>query len=285
LSRSHGTSGDRSTETRRVLKPIPVVFHIGPLAVHTYGIGLAITFWFGYRYFARRLRDHGYPSAWLGVTFLWVLIASIVGARAAHVIANLGYYTRNPADSFEIWHGGLSSFGGLILGIPVGFASARRRCPTLKMSVAADLVTPVLLAAWAVGRLLGPQVEVAGGGKQTSAWFGMYYAGEVGKRLPVPIFQALECFAVYLIALRVERFVSRHRGPVGLVTAVGVGLWGLSRFFDEYFWLTHDNGTLAIEVTAVVLFVLTMAVSGWLLARHRRSPLPESPRQTTELPA
>jgi prolipoprotein diacylglyceryltransferase len=26
------------------VKPIPVSFHIGPLEVHTYGIGLAITF-------------------------------------------------------------------------------------------------------------------------------------------------------------------------------------------------------------------------------------------------
>ena len=38
-----------------VVKPIPVVFHLGPLQVHTYGIGLALTFWFGYRYFAKRL--------------------------------------------------------------------------------------------------------------------------------------------------------------------------------------------------------------------------------------
>ena len=67
------------------------------------------------------------------------------------------------------------------------------------MGRALDLVTPVLLACWALGRLLVPQLMVAGGGHPTHQWFGMYYAGQAGRRLPVPIFQALEDFTVYLI--------------------------------------------------------------------------------------
>ena len=43
------------------MKPIPVAFHIGPLEVHTYGIGLAVTFWFAYCYFERRLRHARLP--------------------------------------------------------------------------------------------------------------------------------------------------------------------------------------------------------------------------------
>ena len=47
------------------MKPIPVAFHIGPLEVHTYGIGLAITFWFAFRYFERRLRRTATrPTGW-----------------------------------------------------------------------------------------------------------------------------------------------------------------------------------------------------------------------------
>ena len=47
------------------MKPIPVAFHIGPLQVHTYGIGLALTFWFAFTYFERRLKRAGYRTAWL----------------------------------------------------------------------------------------------------------------------------------------------------------------------------------------------------------------------------
>lgn len=261
------------------MRPIPVLFHIGPLQIHTYGIGLALTFWFGYRYLARRLRAAGYDDQWLGATFVWIVIAAVIGARAMHVVANLGYYTREPLEVFAVWHGGLSSFGGLLFGIPVGFLSARRRCPELKGLVAADLVAPVLVASWALGRLLGPQLMIAGGGKPTHQWFGMYYADEVGRRLPVPIFQALECGAIYVIALLVERAVQARGGPLGLVTLVVVGLWCGSRFCDEYLWLPYDNGTDAIEITGLVLFGACALGAGLLLARERqraRHRLPEA---------
>lgn len=254
------------------MRPIPVVFHLGPIQVHTYGIGLALTFWFGYRYLAKRLRDHDYQDDWLGGTFVWIVVAAIVGARLVHVAAHLDYYSVHPVEILAIWHGGLSSFGGLLLGVPTGLASARRRCPELRLGPAADLVAPVLVAAWALGRLLGPQLMVAGGGKRTGQWFGMYYAGEVGKRLPVPLFQAVECLAIYLVVLGIERSLARSGGPVGVVAAVAVGLWGLSRFFDEYLWLTHDAGTDAIEITGLLLFAVGLGLAGWLLRRHRRSP-------------
>jgi phosphatidylglycerol:prolipoprotein diacylglycerol transferase len=136
------------------MKPIPVVFHIGPLQVHTYGIGLAITFWFGFTYFERRLRRHGYPTEWFTSVFLWIIASAVVGARALHVLSNLNYYDHNPAQVFAIWHGGLSSFGGLIFAVPTGIILTRRRCPELPIGRALDIVAPVLLASWAMGRLL-----------------------------------------------------------------------------------------------------------------------------------
>jgi len=110
------------------MKPIPVAFHIGPLEVHTYGIGLAITFWFAYRYFEHRLAKNGYRTDWVVGMFLWVILAAIVGARALHVLSNLSYYTHNLGDVLAIWHGGLSSFGGLLFAVPTAVILTRRRC-------------------------------------------------------------------------------------------------------------------------------------------------------------
>ncbi len=251
------------------MKPIPVAFHIGPLEVHTYGIGLALTFWFAYRYFARRLRAHGYPDQWLGRAFIWIIVASIVGARAVHVIANWGFYAKNAGDILAVWHGGLSSFGGLALGVPAGIISARRWCKELRLTIALDLVAPVLVLAWSIGRLLGPQLMVAGGGRPTTAWYGMYYAGQVGRRVPVPILQAIECFVIWLIVLQVERFVSRRGRPLGLVVTVGASLYGLSRFFDEYIWLPHGRGGVAVEMASLAFVGVGALFAGWLLWRER----------------
>ena len=190
------------------MKPIPVDFHIGSLQVHTYGIGLALTFWFAFTYFERRLRKNGYRTDWWVSVFLWILLAAVVGARVLHVLSNLSSYSGHLGEVFAIWHGGLSSFGGLLFAVPTGIFLFRRRCPELPIGRALDLVAPVLMAAWAMGRLLGPQLMVAGGGHPTHQWFGMYYSGQVGRRLPVPLFQAAEDFGVYLVLIAIERRLS-----------------------------------------------------------------------------
>ncbi|HVB90665.1 MAG TPA: prolipoprotein diacylglyceryl transferase family protein [Acidimicrobiales bacterium] len=246
------------------MKPIPVVFHIGPLQVHTYGIGLAITFWFAFTYFERRLRRSGYATEWFVPVFLWIVLAAVVGARALHVLSNLSYYRHSPGDMLAIWHGGLSSFGGLIFAVPTAVVLTRRRCPELPIGRGLDLVAPVLLASWAMGRLLGPQLMVAGGGHPTHQWFGMYYAGQPGRRLPVPIFQAAEDFCVFLILIAIERRLNRWPDgsdragyPPGTVLGVAMVLWGLERSLDEHLWLGEDGrlGSDLVQLAGIVLVV------------------------------
>jgi phosphatidylglycerol:prolipoprotein diacylglycerol transferase len=258
------------------VKPIPVAFHIGPLEVHTYGIGLAITFWFAYRYFERRLRNAGYPYQWLTGAFLWIVIASIAGARLLHVLANWSsVYEHHPSQILAIWQGGLSSFGGLLFGIPVGVILARRRCPELPSIRALDLVSPVLMAAWGVGRLLGPQLMVDGGGRPTTAWWGLRYAGEAGKRVPVPLIQAFDSFVIFAILILIEHYV-RNR-PVGFVLAATSALWGLARFFEENVFLRQNdhNGAPLVQGAGLLLFAAGLIAMAVLWRRHRSDPGPE----------
>ena len=181
-----------------------------------------------------------------------------------HVLSNLSSYTQHPGDILAIWQGGLSSFGGLLLAVPVGIILTRRRCPELPLGRALDLAVPVLLACWAMGRLLGPQLMVAGGGHPTHQWFGMYYADQVGRRLPVPIFQAMEDFTVYLVLIAIERRLdrwpdgTRRAGyPSGLVLGTGMVLWGIERSLDEHLWLGEDGrlGSDLVQLAGVLLVV------------------------------
>jgi phosphatidylglycerol---prolipoprotein diacylglyceryl transferase len=261
------------------MRPIPVAFHVWFLEIHTYGIGLALTFWFGLRYTERRLRRAGYPWQWVTGMFVWVIVAAIVGARAFHVISNLSFYSHNPGQVLAVWQGGLSSFGGIIFAVPVAIVSTRRRCPELATLRFADLMAPVLMACWGIGRLLGPQMMVAGGGHPTHQWFGMYYAGQVGRRLPVPIFQSVEDFTIFAILLLVERWLRRVAPtpdeaaagtptpplalpPSGIVIGVGMVLWGIERFLDEHLWLGEDGhlGSLLVQIAGVALAVFGIAL-------------------------
>ena len=268
------------------MRPIPVAFHIWFLEIHTYGIGLALTFWFGLRYTERRLRQAGYPWQWVTGMFVWVIVAAIVGARVLHVVSDLSYYSHNPGQIIAIWQGGLSSFGGILFAVPVALVSTRRRCPQLPLLRFADLMAPVLMACWAMGRLLGPQMMVAGGGHRTDQWFGMYYADQVGKRLPVPIFQALEDLTIFCVLLLVERWLrstapvppapgastpaKRLLPPSGIVIGVGMVLWGIERFLDEHLWLGEDGhlGSILTQCAGIAL-----AVAGMILLISRAGPL------------
>lgn len=253
------------------MRPIPVAVHVGPFVFHTYGLGLAITFMFAAWYLGHRLRDNGYDASWVSSTAIWTVVAALVGARVIHVAANSSSYIADPVQVLEVWKGGLSSFGGILFGVPTGFILAHRRCREVPLRTLADLVAPVLLAGWAVGRLLGPQLMVAGGGHPTHQWFGMYYAGQVGRRLPVPIFQSLMTFAVLFIAWQVEKWVTRRGGPHGLVMAVSVGFWGTNRFIEEHLWLAYPGhvGAMATEAAGLAFAVAGFASAATLLVRSR----------------
>jgi phosphatidylglycerol:prolipoprotein diacylglycerol transferase len=249
------------------MRPIPVDFHVGPLQIHTYGIGLAITFIFAAWCLESRFRNAGHPSSWVPNASVWIVVAAIIGARVVEVVSHWSYYSANPGQILAIWNGGLSSFGGLLFGVPIGLLLMRRRCPEVSLARGLDLAAPVLAAGWGVGRLLGPQLMVAGGGRLTTAWYGMYYAGSAGRRVPVPIFQSIESFAVFGAVLLIERHLQDR--PDGLLIAMAAALWGLSRFADQFFWLGTPGRLDAVEVAG-----LALSLSGWvsavyLLVRHR----------------
>lgn len=256
------------------MKPVPIVFHVGPLAIHTYGIGLAITFGFGLFYANRRLRARGYPTAWMDRAFLWIVASSIVGARVVHVIANFNqYYAAHPGQIIAVWNGGLSSYGGLLFAVPTGLWFARRHCRQLYGLAGMDFVAPVLMACWAMGRLLGPNFEINGGGLPTHAWYGLAYAGQPGYRIPVPIFQGLDTIGILVVVLAVEQWVrtrADNQYLTGFVFFAMLGFWDVERFFGEYAWLDVNPPFDAVEATGVILAVVGFAGAAVIYLRWRR---------------
>ena len=108
----------------------------------------------------------------------------------------------------------------------------------------------------------------------------------------MPIFQALEDFAVYLILIAIERRLdrwpdgTRRTGyPPGIVLGTGMVLWGIERSLDEHLWLGEDGrlgsdlvqlaGVLLV-VGGVVILVRTRARWREWLADARRRPTPSA---------
>jgi phosphatidylglycerol:prolipoprotein diacylglycerol transferase len=245
------------------VRPIPTAFHIGPLELHTYGLGLAIAFYIAWRYLVARTRARGYPTDWLVELGIWTVVAALVGARLMHVLTNLSTYSHQPLQVFAVWHGGLASFGGLLLAVPTALWIAHRRCPAVGILEGLDIAVPALAAGWAIGRVLGPQLMVAGGGHPTTSWIGMYYAGQVGRRIPVPLIQAVEDAALWGLLVLVDRRLQKlaagrpGRPPTGALTAIAMLVWGIARALDERLWLGEEGhlGSVLVQAAGVALAV------------------------------
>ncbi len=235
------------------MEPVPTSLRLGPLTFHLYGIGLALAVLLAYSYAGRRLRRAGLDDARWGRFALAVLAASLVGARVAHVATNWSLYAGHPAQWLALWNGGLSSFGALATAIPVGLLLRRRWWPDTTLARFADAVVPALVAGWAVGRFLGPQFMYQGGGHLTHQWFGLRYAGQVGRRVPVPLIQGLEDGTLWLVLLALQRRV-RDRVP-GLVASVAMVVWGVVRTFDERWLLGQHShsGSVGVQLAGIAL--------------------------------
>ena len=252
------------------MEPIPTSFHLGPLVFHTYGLGLAIAAYVAFRYGEHRLRGRALDPTKFARFAAIMLLLGLLGARIAHVATNWRYYSSDPGAMVAVWRGGLSSFGGIILAAPVGYVLVRRWWPDAAVLEFADALVPAMVAGWALGRILGPQLMIAGGGHVTHQWFGMRYAGQVGRRVPVPLIQALEDGALWLLLLRMDRRPN-IRQRRGVITGVALVVWGIVRSLDEALLLGQDSksGSLGVQIAGVALAALGVVI----LVRSMRRPV------------
>ena len=235
------------------MEPVPTSFHLGPLTFHTYGFGLAIAMYVAYRYGEHRLKQRGIPTEHFASFTITLIVVALIGARVAHVLTNLGLYSSHPLKVFAVWQGGLASFGALAAAIPVGWVLARRWWLETGLMAFADALIPAVVLGWAIGRFLGPQFMVGGGGHETHQWFGMRYAGQEGRRVPVPLIQGLEDAALLGLLLFVEKRAA-SRGP-GLVTGVALIIWGIVRALDERLLLGQEGwtGSIGVQIAGLVM--------------------------------
>ncbi len=129
----------------------PVLCTIGRVTLYTYGLFIALGFFFGLvlaRFEAvRRGQD---PDRLIDLGF-WVLISAVVGARLFYVGTMPEAFMAHPLDILKIWQGGLVFYGGFI---GAGLATiAFCRIHQLRLRQMADILVPSVALGQAIGRI------------------------------------------------------------------------------------------------------------------------------------
>lgn len=83
--------------------------------IRWYSLMFLIGFLVGYKIVEKMFRREGAYESWLSTLLMYVVFATIIGARLGHVFFyEWEQYSQNPIEIFKIWEGGLASHGGTI---------------------------------------------------------------------------------------------------------------------------------------------------------------------------
>lgn len=132
----------------------PVIFSIGPVSLHWYGLMYLVGFIFAMWLAVRRANKPG--SGWTKDQVENLLYAGFlgvfVGGRVGYVLFyNLPLFLDNPLYLFKVWDGGMSFHGGLIGVILVTLWYARRTSRTFFQ--VSDFIAPLIPFGLGAGRL------------------------------------------------------------------------------------------------------------------------------------
>ncbi|MBV2144010.1 prolipoprotein diacylglyceryl transferase [Falsochrobactrum sp. TDYN1] len=220
----------------------PVIFSIGPLAVHWYGLGYVVGILFAWWYGKKLLRNHRLwannqapmvPEA-LDDFVIWAALGVVLGGRIGYVLFyNFTYYLANPLAIPAVWDGGMSFHGGILGTTLAMFLFARSRnigVWSMFDTVAAGV--PVGLGLVRVANFINQELW----GRVSDVPWAVYFPnGGPLPRHPSQIYEALLEGLLLFFVLFALIWVGRKLKKPGFVAGAFVAGYGLSRIAVEFF--------------------------------------------------
>jgi len=157
---------------------IPILFEIGPIKVHSFGLMLGIGFILGSYILSLELKRKGLdPNLASAITVLAVVFG-IAGAKILYLIENWSAFLARPVD-MAFSAGGLTWYGGFVLGMTaISVYIRRKKIPFLKIW---DGLGVALILAYGVARLGCHFAGDGDYGTPTTLPWGTIYAQGVAK--------------------------------------------------------------------------------------------------------
>jgi phosphatidylglycerol---prolipoprotein diacylglyceryl transferase len=238
----------------------PVLFHLGPLTVHSWGAALAIAFiaaWWVLRHELERQIARGEVA---GELMLAAAGGGFLGARLYWFVEHLGSVSLIGGGAI----GGFTWYGGVIGGVIAVYAVARWRRVAIGPLLGA--AAPALAIGYGIGRI---GCQLAGDGTYGVAsnlpWAMSYPHGEVPttQRVhPTPVYEMLASFLIFAVLWRL-----RTKLPPVQLFAVYLVLSGAERFLVEFL---RRNEHVLVGLTQPQLFSAALVVLGLTLLSARR---------------
>ncbi len=262
----------------------PEIFHLGPLHVRWYGLFFAIGFLFGYNHGEKMFKHEGINPQWLESLFIYLIVATVVGARLGHVFFyGWHYYSQHPIEILYVWQGGLASHGG-VLGIIIAMYIWSKKVSKRSILWVLDrVVVPSVFVAALIrlGNLMNSEIY----GIPTNLPWGIIFERnheEVAKH-PTQLYEAIS----YLITFGVMLYMywkTKAKDYQGLLVGVFFVMVFSARFLIEFIkedqeafekgMMLNMGQWLSIPFVLLGLFLIVRAVKiGPVIYKNQSEPV------------
>jgi phosphatidylglycerol---prolipoprotein diacylglyceryl transferase len=257
------------------------------IALHSYGLAIALGFALGVVVAARQARRAGLDGGAFVDLLFWILVSGILGSRLAFVLLHGAEYARlcaagDCAAPLRLWEGGLVFYGGAVAAAGVAALFARRH--RWSFGQVADTLAPSLALGHAVGRLgcffagccygkpwpAGVRFPHGSVAFDEFARAGAMPAAAVTTPPlhPTQLYEAAGELAIFFVLLHGRRR-QRFHGATALLYAV---LYGALRFVVEIFRGDAGRGFVTSRLSAAQLISAALAVgAAGILVYQRRT--------------
>jgi phosphatidylglycerol:prolipoprotein diacylglycerol transferase len=259
----------------------PVIFRIGPLAVHWYGLSYVVGILLGWWYVRRIVAT---PRLWardepplraedIDDFLVWAAVGIVVGGRIGYVLFyDFTRYVDSPLAILAVWEGGMSFHGGMLGTVVALVLFARSRGVSAwslidVVATAAPLgIGLVRVANFVNSELWGRPTDVP--------WAFVFPNGGPQPRHPSQLYEAaLEGLVLFLVLRILTHSALKLKSP-GFVGGAFLAGYGAARVFAEFFREpdAHIGYLLGGWLTMGMVLSSPMVLVGiWAMARARRA--------------
>ncbi len=265
---------------------------LGPLTLQVWGLFVALGMLLSVGIISRRAAGQGIDKNKAMDFAIWIMISGFLFARLFHVFFyEPAFFLAHPSEIIQIWHGGMSSFGGLFGGILAFYVwhtlSLRGRARAMtkqseegnkiaslpatavrndSMLAMADIISFGLVFGWIIGRV-GCFMIHDHLGIHCNCPFALQTP--TGPRLDMALLEIIG-----MMPLAILFFCYRHKNKTtGWFTSVLFIYYGVLRFILDFFRATDIAGADAryLGLTPGQFCAILMVAAGVFLFKKKAS--------------
>jgi len=256
----------------------PELFNLGPISIRWYGLMFALGFLFGFSILTKMFKSEGANPEWVEKLFVYVIIATIVGARLGHVFFyGWEYYSQHlieivlpiakGADGYKfVGFQGLASHGGAF-GILLAVIIFSKRVTKRPILWTLDrLLVPVALVGAMIrtGNLMNSEIY----GVATNLPWGFIFDrnNETIAKHPTMIYEALCYFITFVLLMYFYYNKKDIKNQTGFLTGVFfIGVF-FTRFLIEFVKENQEAFEAGMALNMGQILSIPFIIAGiWLI--------------------